>query len=418
MVTQNPKREIVKADILIEGNKIKQVGGANKADKTLDATGCAVIPGLINAHTHSAMTLMRGIADDMNLAQFLEKTFKVDAVRTREDIRIGAELAALEMLRSGNTTFLDMYYFLDEVAKVVGKSGMRAYLGWGVLDERFTTQKGSPLKNCEKFIAAHSQMPRVKPLVAPQGVYVCSEETLLGARELAEKRKTLLHMHLSETRKEVYEHQKKTGKRPVEWLADIGFLCNRLSAAHCAWLTINEIKLMSKNKVSAVHCPVSNMKLASGQEAPVPEMQEHGIAVGLGTDGCSSQNRLDMWGEMKTCALLHKAQRLDSTVMPAQKVFDMATIVGAKVLGAEKELGSIEAGKFADLAIIDLKHPAMVPASPLNLVSHLVYSCQSDCVRDVLVDGQLVVNNGKVLTLNEKKIVKNAQETGIKLQRL
>ncbi len=330
VVTQNAERDILKADILVENGRIASIGKGGEADEVIDAKGCAIIPGLINAHTHISMTLMRGIADDVNLEKFLEKTFKVDAMRTPEDIRIGAELGAIEMLGSGCTSFLDMYYGQDEIAGAVTDSGIRGFLGWVVLDEQFTTQKGSPLKNCESFIDNHAGKERIHPLVALQGVYVCSEDTLLGAKDLAYKKNTLLHMHLSETRKEVYDHQAKTGKRPAHWLHDIGFLCDKFLAAHCAWLTMGEMRMMADSGVSAAHCPVSNMKLASGFEAPVPEMQSLGMPVGLGTDGCSSQNRLDMWGEMKTCALLHKAQRLDASVMDAQRVFDMATIEGAK----------------------------------------------------------------------------------------
>ena len=414
IVTQNPKREIVKADVLIEGSRISQVGNVGNADEVIDISNCAVIPGLINAHTHISMTLMRGIADDVNLDKFLEKTFKVDALRTPEDIRVGAELGAIEMLRSGCTSFLDMYYGQDEIAKAVASSGIRGFLGWVVLDEKFTTQKGSPLKNCEAFIDSHAGKERIHPLVALQGVYVCSEETLLGARELAEKKDTILHMHLSETRKEVYDHQAKTGKRPVNWLHDIGFLSDKFLAAHCAWLTMAEMRLMAESGASAAHCPVSNMKLASGFEAPIPEMQSLGISVGLGTDGCSSQNRLDMWGEMKTCALLHKVQRLDASVMNAQRVFDMATIEGARALKMDKELGSIEPGKMADLAVIGLNNPAMVPTLPGNMISNLVYSCQSDCVLHTVVNGRMVMRDRKILSMEQDDVVKRAQFIGEK----
>jgi len=409
VVTQNPKREILKADILIEEGRISKVGKIGKADETIDAKNCAVIPGLINAHTHISMTLMRGIADDLNLEGFLEKTFKTDALRTPEDILVGARLGAIEMLRSGCTSFVDMYYGQDMVAKAVQEAGIRGFLGWVILDEKFTTQKGSPLANCGKFIDGHRGMPNVHPFVALQGVYVCSEDTLLKAKDLAYKKDTLLHIHLSETRKEVYDHQASTGKRPADWLYDTGFLCDKLLAAHCAWLTMSEIRRMAERGVSVAHCPVSNMKLASGSEAPVPEMQANNIPVGIGTDGCSSQNRLDMWGEMKTCALLHKAQRLDAAVMPAQRVFDMATVEGARALKMGKDLGSIEPGKIADLAVIDLRHPAMTPSFRENLVSNLVYSCQSDCVRDTVVAGKPVMRAGKMLGLDQDSVVEQAQ---------
>ena len=414
VVTQNANRDIIKADILIENGRIKHIGEIGPADEIIDITGCAIIPGLINAHTHVSMTLMRGIADDVNLEQFLEKTFKVDANRTHEDVELGSKLGAVEMLRAGNTSFVDMYYDEDAVANAIASAGIRGFLGWVVLDEQFTTQKGSPLTNCENFIDHHAGMDIIHPLVALQGVYVCNEDTLLKAKELAYKKDTLLHIHLSETRKEVYDHEANTGMRPADWLYDIDFLCDKLLAAHCAWLTMNEIRKMAEKGVSAAHCPVSNMKLASGFEAPIPEMQEHGIPVGLGTDGSSSQNRLDMWGEMKTCALLHKAQRLDATVMNAQRTFDMATIEGAKALKMEKDLGSIEMGKIADLAIIDLKHPAMVPTFPQNLISNLVYSCQSDCVKHTIVNGNIVMKDRKIMELDEDVLVEAAQEMGKK----
>jgi 5-methylthioadenosine/S-adenosylhomocysteine deaminase len=396
VVTQNPKREVFRGDVLIEDGKVAALGQSLRGDETLDAKGCAVIPGLINSHGHASMTLMRAVADDLNLEQFLEKTFAVDAKRQRADVRAGALAGCAEMLLSGTTTFQDMYYHEDAVAEACEETGVRGYLGWAVLDDDKTTQKGSPLRNAEKFIKAHAGRKLVKPLAALQGVYVCSEETFLGAKALAEGTDTLLHMHLQETRYEVHAHEKATGKRPVAWLDGMGFLNSRLSAAHCVWMTINEIKTLRKAGVSVAHCPVSNAKLASGGVAPVPEMHTEGIAVGLGTDGSSSNNCLDMFLEMKFCALTHKAHRWDAMVLPAQKVLDMATIDGARVLHAENELGSIEIGKSADLAIIDLSHPAMLPTDERTVVSNLVYSCTGDRVRDVLVGGELVVKDRKL----------------------
>lgn len=415
VVTQNGTREIIKADILVEDGKISKIGDVTSADETIDATGCAIIPGLINLHSHVSMTLMRGIADDVHLNEFLKKTFEVDARRTSEDIQIGAELGTMEMIRSGSTSFLDLYYSEDEIAKAVQRSGMRGYLGWAVLDEEMTTQKGNPLHNCADFISSHRSMDRITPLVAPQGIYVCSEETLVKAMELADKENTLLHMHLSETRMEVYEHQKKTGKRPVEWLDDIGFLSKRFIAAHGVWLTLNEVRTLARNDVKVVHCPVSNMKLATGGTAPLPEMFDNNMIVGLGTDGCSSNNSLDMFGEMKTCALLHKAHRWDATVLPAQKVFDMATVEGAKALDRSDEIGSIEVGKKADFAILDLKRPNMQPFSKETLVSNIVYSCKADNVRDVLVDGQVLMRDRDLVTMDEREILDKVHNAAKKL---
>lgn len=411
VVTQNWKREVVKGDVLIEGDRITAVGHAKaRPDETVDATGCIVMPGMINCHTHVAMALMRSVADDVKLEKFLDRTFAIDAKRTPEDVGIGAALGCLEMARSGTTTFLDIYYDEDRIAKSVEQIGLRGYLGWTVLDERFTTQKGKPINNCENFIKAHKNRPLIKPIVSIQGVYVCSEETWLAARELAKTENTFCHYHLSETRFEVYEHQKKTGKRPVDWLSGIGFLGKGDVAAHCAWLTINEIRQLAAAGVSVAHCPVSNMKLASGGVAPVPEMSAEGVNVCLGTDGCSSNNTLDMFSEMKFASLMHKAHKWDAAVMSAQKCLDMATVDAAKAIGAEKLLGSIEPGKKADIVILDCNKASMVPTRADNAVANLVYASPSHAVRDTIVDGKFVLRNGKIVSVDEPKLLKVAED--------
>ncbi|MBI5000068.1 MAG: amidohydrolase family protein [Euryarchaeota archaeon] len=415
VATQDPKRDVLRADVLIEDGRIAAIGKSIKGAKTLDASGCAVIPGLVNCHGHAAMALMKGVADDLNLEQFLGRTFAVDARRTRQDVRAGAMLGCLEMLLSGTTTFMDMYYHEDAVAEAVEATGIRGHLGWAVLDDDKTTQKGSPLKNADRFISRFKSSPLVRPLVAPQGVYACSEETLLGARSLAEEHGAGLHMHLQETRYEVHEHEKKTGKRPIAWLEGIGFLNDRLSAAHCVWLTINEIRILKKNGVGVAHCPVSNAKLASGGIAPVPEMRREGVPVGLGTDGSASNNCLDMFQEMKFCALAHKAHRWDATVMNAQEILDMATIDAARAIGAERAIGSIERGKRADLAIVDITAPNMAPTHSGNLVSNLAYSCIGANVRDVIVDGKVVVRGRALKAFDEAKIMKEAERQARKL---
>lgn len=389
--------------------------GKSRPDEIVDASGCVVMPGLINCHTHVAMTLMRSVADDVRLEGFLEKTFAIDSKRTAEDIEIGAALGCLEMARSGTTTFLDLYYSEDAVAKSAEEVGLRGYLGWAVLDEQFTTQKGKPIKNCESFIKAHKNRPLIKPVVAPQGVYVCGNETLAQAKELASKEGTFCHYHLSETRYEVYEHQKKTGKRPVEYLAEIGFLSKGDVAAHGVWLTINEVRQLAKAGVSVAHCPTSNMKLASGGVAPLPEMFAEGVPVSLGTDGCSSNNGLDMFLEMKFCSLLHKSHRWDASVLTAQRCLDLATIDAAKCLGAEKQLGSVEVGKRADLVILDCNAPAMTPTTPENAVANLVYAGPSAAVRDTMVDGRFIIRDRKAVTVDEAKLLKKAEEAAVGL---
>lgn len=409
VVTQNWKREVLKGDVLIENGKIASVGHAKaRPDEVVDASGCVVMPGLINCHTHVAMSLMRSIADDVKLDKFLDKTFAIDAKRTPEDVAVGATLGCLEMARSGTTTFVDMYYSEDAIAKSVEEVGLRGYLGWTVLDEKFTTQKGKPIKNCEDFIRSHKGRPLIKPLVALQGVYVCSDETLMEGKELAAKEKTFCHYHLSETRLEVYEFQKLKGKRPVEHLAEIGFLSKGDLAAHSVWLTINEVRALARAEVNVAHCPTSNMKLASGGIAPLPEMFHEGVNVSLGTDGCSSNNTLDMFLEMKFASLMHKAHRWDAAVLPAQKCLDMATVDAAKCIGADKDLGSIEPGKKADLIILDCAVPSMVPTRPDNVVANLVYASPSHAVRDSIVDGEFVLRDRKIVNLDEKKFLEKA----------
>ena len=416
VVTQNWKREIVKADVLVDDGRIAEIGHVKaKADDVVDASGCIVMPGLVNCHTHVAMALMRSLVDDVKLDKFLDRTFAVDAKRTPDDIAAGATLGCLEMTRTGTTTFVDLYYSQDVIAECVEQVGLRGYLGWTVLDEKFTTQKGKPIKNCENFIRGHKDRPLITPIVAPQGVYVCSDETLLQAKELAQREKTFCHYHLSETRKEVYDYQKVKGKRPVEHLAEIGFFSKGDLAAHGVWLTINEIRQLAKAGVGVAHCPTSNMKLASGGVAPIQEMLTEGVIVSLGTDGCSSNNTLDMFLEMKFGSLLQKSFRWDASVIPAQKALDMATLDAAKCLGAEKDLGSIELGKKADLIVIDCMRPGMLPMRPENAVANLVYSSASHSVKDTMVDGKFVMKDWKIKTLDEKKFLKSASETADRL---
>ena len=411
VVTQDAGRRIVRGDVLVEKGRVVAVGSVpGGADEEIDCGNCAVIPGLINAHNHVANTLLRGIADDVPLEAMLEKSFAADAKLTRRDVQVGALLGCLEMLRGGTTSFVDLFYWEDEVARAVRESGIRGFLAWVTLDEAFTTQRGNPVRNAEAFVRKHRGLARVHPWVGVQGVYACSEETWLAAKEVADREDVRLHGHLAETRPEVYNHQAKHGLRPAEWLESIGFLSERFLAAHAVWLTLSEVRTLARRGVSVAHCPVSNMKLASGGVAPVPEMLEAGVPVGLGTDSPISNNGMDLLADLKLAALLHKSSRWDARVLPAQAALDMVTVEAARAVGMTGSLGSIEPGKIADLAVVDLGSPNLTPTTEANLVSNLVYAARSGDVRDVVVDGRAVLRGRRFPGLDEAQVVARAAE--------
>jgi 5-methylthioadenosine/S-adenosylhomocysteine deaminase len=412
IVTQNVGRQVIDGDILIEDGIIRQVGGRvrGSADVEIDASGDIVMPGLINTHTHVSMAILKGIADDLPFPKFLDKVFAVDAQRSERDIEAGAVQGCLEMIRSGTTTFLDLYYSEDIIARAVERAGIRGILGWAVLDQQFTTQSGVPLENAKRFHQQFKGRPRIYPAVGLQGVYVCSTETFLGAKEYALENDLLLTFHLSETRKEVSDCKRKEGKRPADYLAAIGFLNDHCVAAHSAWLTINEVRELARSGTKVATCPVSNMKLATGGVAPIPEMMNNEVTVSIGTDGSTTNNGLDMFGEMKTLSLLQKASRWDPTVLPAQKVLDLATIEAAKAVRMDHLIGSVEVGKKADLVILDGKAANLRPARLDTVVSNIVYSAYGLNVRTVLCDGRPVLLDRQVTTVDEEKALQEAEE--------
>ena len=416
VVTQDPSRRVFRGDVLIRDGRIAEMEKiTSAADEVIEASGDILMPGLINAHNHVAMAVMKGVADDLPFPDFLDRVFSIDARRTDRDIDLGTRLGCLEMIRSGTTTFVDMYYSEDVIAQGVEASGLRAVLCWAVLDQEFTTQKGVPLDNCKRFQERFEGREKVVPGIGLQGVYVCSKETFLEAKEFADEKGLLLHFHLSETRKEVYDHKAKFGKRPAEWLESIGFLNSHCLAAHSAWLTINEVNALSRAGASIASCPVSNMKLATGGVAPIPEMLRAGVNVAMGTDGSTTNNSLDMISEMKFLALLQKANRWDPTVVRAQQVLDFATLNGARAIGMQDELGSIEAGKKADLVILDGRAPNLVPLRPQNLVSNIVYSANAGNVKTSICGGRVLMHDRKVLTLDENEILCDAESAAREL---
>lgn len=398
VVTQDASRRVLRTDVRVEAGRFTHVGphAPTEGAEVVDAEGTALVPGFVNLHAHVAMHPLRGIADDRDLAGFLETLFAVDAHCTEVDVEAGARAGIAEMLLGGTTSFLDLYYFEDAVARAVVDLGARGFLGWAVLDPEMTTQKGRPLDNAAAFIGRWRDHSRVTPLVAPQGVYVCGAETWLGARDLATREKTLLHYHLSETRKEVSDHETKTGRRP-DWLGEIGFLGPDQVAAHAVWLTGGEISRLARAGVGIAHCASSNLKLASGGVAPIVELRAAGAHVGLGTDSVASNNSLSMLREIHLAGLVQKNHRWDAAILPAQELLDLATIEGARALGQAGTLGSVEVGKAADFSLFRLDHPTLQPGRPEALVSHLAYAAADDAIESVYVDGTCVVDHRRLV---------------------
>jgi 5-methylthioadenosine/S-adenosylhomocysteine deaminase len=414
VLTLDPAMKIYdKADVEISGSKISAITPHSNqpADKIIDAVGKLVMPGLINCHTHAAMVMMRGLADDMPLDIWWQKfIFPIEKkLLNPEFIRIGVGLAAIEMIKSGTTAFADMYFFEDAAAEVISQIGLRCWLGEGVLDQPTPDSSSADLalKKTEELYYKYEKDDLINISVAPHATYSCSEECLKRCRALADKMNLPVHIHVAETAGEVADFKRKYGKSPVEYLDSIGFLNERTQAVHCVHLSHKDMQILAQRKVKVVHCQESNMKLASGS-APVVELQDLGVAVGLGTDGAASNNNLDMFDEMDSVAKVHKLVRNDPTVMNAETVVKMATIDSAKVLLADKMIGSLEVGKRADIIILDLNRPHLVPL--YNIYSQLVYSAGGSEVDSVIVNGKLIMENRTILTVNEKEIMDQARE--------
>ncbi len=400
--------EIIKDGAIgIIGNRIVEIGkiGDIKGEEKIGGKNKIVMPGLINTHTHLSMTLLRGIADDMPLMNWLqEEIWPREANLTEKDCYYGALLGCLEMLKSGTTCFADMYFFMDGVAKAVEESGIRAALSYGILELDKETGKNM-FNSARKFVKNWKDHDRIVPMYGPHTIYTCSEEMLLKVRETASKEKIGIHIHLNETEEEVENTKREKGKYPIEYLNDIAFLGSDVLAAHCVWLDNKEISILKEKDVKVSHNPISNMKLGSGI-SPVEKLLKNGVTVSLGTDGVASNNTLDLFEEMKVSALLQKTNSRDPTSMPVDTVIRMATSYGAKALNIDS--GSIEIGKKADLIIINPKKPRLTPMH--NIRSHVVYATHGDDVGSVIVDGKIVMRDGEVLTLNEEEVVEKTEE--------
>ena len=377
---------------------------ASSADRRIDANGGIIMPGLINAHTHAAMTLFRGLADDLPLMDWLnDYIFPVEQRMDADFVHTGTLLACAEMIASGTTTFCDMYLFEDEVAKAVKSAGLRCLLGEVLYD--FPSPNYGPLENGLRYTRDLIEKWRDDPLISvavePHATYTCSPDLLQATNELAQQFNVPLIIHLAETKTEEADIQKRFGKRPVAHLDDLGLLNNNLIADHCIHITPDEMDRMAQAGVRVAHTPESNMKLASGV-APVQEMISRNIPVGLGTDGCASNNNLDLFTEMSTAAKLPKVFRMDPTLLNAQTVLKMATCDAAKVLGMDAMVGSLEVGKQADIIVLDTQKPHWVPL--YNPYSQIVYSANGADVRHVMVNGKMLLLDGQFQTLDIDEI--------------
>ncbi len=403
-----------KGDIYVEGDLIKEVGKElspnNPHTTILDGQDTVVLPGFVNCHTHAAMTLLRSYGDDMPLMVWLsQRIWPREAHLTEEDIYWGTMLSILEMIKSGTTCFADMYFYMDQVARAVEETGMRASLSRGMIG---LGDKGElALRESEEFVQKwHGKAQgRITCLLGPHAPYTCPPHYLKEVMALADRLGVGLHIHLAETRTEVEDIQKQYGMPPVKLMDSLGLFTDRhVLAAHCVHLTPEERAILIKHQVGIAHNPESNMKLASGV-APIPELIREGACVGLGTDGAASNNNLDLLEEMRTCALLHKVTAQDPTVLPAYQVLEMATRNGARVLGLDK-VGMIAPGQKADLIMVDLHKPHLTPLH--DPVANLVYAAQSSDVRNVIIDGKIVMKDRQMVTIDEEKIIYEAKKRG------
>ena len=361
------------------------------------------------------MTLLRGYGDDMVLQKWLEeRIWPVESKLDKKAVEIGTKLGLLEMIGTGTTAFLDMYFFEDTVGAVAEKAGLRSFPGFAIID--FGTPEYSSkdlMSELERFVKKWKDSDLVTPVVAPHGVYTCGPETLGRALEISKKYDVPLNIHCSETREEVYDVEKRYGLRPVGVLKRYGLLCKNMVLTHCGWITKNEILDIKKGGSKVSHCPVSNMKIATGGYAPIPELLDAEFVVGLGTDGAASNNTLDMFDTMKFTALIHKQHRWDPSILPAQTVLDLATLGGAHCLCIKDKVGSIEEGKKADITIVDLDKPHLTPKH--DYVSHLVYAAKGNDVSTTIVNGKILMLENKFLTLDYEKTLEDAEKYGREL---
>lgn len=403
--------EAKKTDIFIEGNTITGVGKKPEgfaAEKTIDGTDKLLTPGFINAHTHSYMSFMRNVADDLSFMDWLfGRVDPIEQKMSDRDAYWGANLAILEMMKSGTTCFNDMQMNIMQTTQAVKESGMRAVICRGLVGSGSDEAGQTRLAQAYEERDAFRDCDRLTFRLGPHAPYTCDEAFLRIVAEEAGKEHMGIHMHLSESKTEIENCQKDYGCSPIELAERAGLFAHPFIAAHCVQIDEKDMDILKKHNVSVVSCPASNMKLGNGF-APVPEMLEKGINVCLGTDGAASNNTLNLLHEMSLVTLIHKGTHASPQCVSAQDALHFTTVNAAKALSLDKEIGTIEVGKKADLAIFDLKTPSMVPSN--NPVAGLCYSANGSEVETVIIDGQITMENRQVLTMDEEKILFEAEK--------
>jgi 5-methylthioadenosine/S-adenosylhomocysteine deaminase len=404
--------------VAVDEGVIVAVGPADAIDadyvaaERLDGSNRVVLPGLVNGHTHAAMTLLRGVADDLALMDWLNNYIfpaEVEFVDA-EFVRIGTELACWEMIRGGTTTFVDMYYYPDTIAEVVDRCGLRAYVSATVIDQR-SPDAESAADSLEKgagFVARWKGVnSRITPIFGPHANYTLNAEQLEATRAAADAAGVPVSIHMSESPFEVQYSKDTYGTTTIDLMESIGFLDGTTIGAHVVWPTDDEIAILAARKVGVIHNPTSNMKIASGV-APVAKMTDAGVRVGLGTDGAASNNDLDMWEEMRLAAFLQKVEQMNPEVLPARTVLDMATRGGAIAIGLEGQVGVLEPGYRADLIQVDFSDVHHIPT--FDVISHLVYVTDEQDVASVIVDGRLLMRDRQMLTIDRDSVAAEARE--------
>ena len=405
--------------VILAIGRADQITTSMQAEQTLDGGNRVVMPGLVNGHSHAAMTLLRGVADDLALMDWLNNYIfpaEVEFVDA-EFVRIGTELACWEMIRGGTTTFVDMYYYPDVIAEVVDSCGMRALISATVIDQR-SPDAESAVDSIEKgksFIERwQGKNSRITPIFGPHANYTLNAEQLQATRAAAMQYGVPISIHMAESPYEFQYSQDTFGKTSIEFFESIGFFEGPTIAAHVVWPTETEIPILAKRKVGVIHNPTSNMKIASGI-APITDMLKAGVRVGLGTDGAASNNDLDMWEEMRLASLLQKVEQMNPEVLPAETVLRMATSGGATAIGLGDEIGSLEVGKRADLIQVAFEDVHHVPT--YDVISHLVYVNDEQDVVSVVVDGQVLMREREMLTIDTKRVAAEATEVAARIQR-